>query len=71
MKKFLKAFLGTLLSVIILTSTLILNTSAAGTIISFSKNTLTVGETLSVSVTIDAGAAMYGVMCSVNYDSNV
>ncbi len=71
MKKFLKAFFGALLSVIILTSTLILNTSAAGTIISFSKNTLTVGETLSVSVTIDAGAAMYGVMCSVNYDSSV
>ena len=71
MKKILKAALSILLSVIILTSVLVLNTSAAGTIISFSKKTLTVGETLSVSVTIDAGAAMYGVMCSVNYDSNV
>ena len=32
---------------------------------------MTVGDTLTVNVTIDAGAAMYGVMCSVNYDCSI
>ncbi len=71
MKKYFKISVSLLLSLIILVSGLVFSVSAAGTIISFNKNTLTVGETLSVTVSIDAGAAMYGVSCSVNYDSSV
>lgn len=71
MKKILKAFMGLLLSVVVFSSAMVFNTSAAGTIISFSKNSLTVGDTLTVTVSVDAGADMFGVMCSVNYDSSV
>ncbi len=71
MKRTIKSLFGILLSIIIIASTLMFNTSAAGTIIAFSKNPLTVGDSLSVTISIDAGAPMYGVMCSVNYNSSV
>ena len=71
MKRTVKKLFAFIVSVVILSSALIFNTSAAGTIIAFSKKTLTVGDTLSVTVSIDAGAPMYGVMCNVNYNSTV
>ena len=69
--KIIKSLFTFLLSVMILSSTLVFNTSAAGTIIAFSKNSLTVGDSLSVTISIDAGAPMYGVMCTVNYNSAI
>ncbi len=71
MKRTIKSLLAFLISIVIITSAFIFNTSAAGTIIAFSKNPLTVGDSLSVTVSIDAGAPMYGVMCNVNYNSTV
>lgn len=71
MKKILKTAVGLILSIITLTSVLIINTSAAGTIISFNKKSLTVGDTVTVTVTLDAGEAMYSAGCVINYDNNV
>lgn len=59
------------LCIIILTSAFVFNASAAGTIISFSKKSLTVGDTVTVTVTLNPGEAMYSVGCVINYDNNV
>ena len=59
------------LSVIIIASAMVFNTSAAGTIISFSKKSLTVGDTVTVTITLNAGEAMYAVGCIINYDNSV
>lgn len=71
MKNLTKVLVGFLLTVSVLVSGLCFSTSAAGSVISFSKSTLTVGDSLTVTVTIDAGEAMYGVSCIVNYNSDV
>ena len=71
MKKIIKSFIGIIIILSIVMSFFSFTTSAAGSVISFSKKSLTVGESLTVSVTVDAGEAMYGVSCIVNYDSNV
>lgn len=71
MKKILKATAGLIICIIVLTSVMIVNTSAAGTIIAFSKKSLTVGEAVTVTVSLDAGEAMYATGCVINYDNNV
>lgn len=71
MKNSIKSLFSLLLSIVIFSSALTFNTSAAGTIIAFSKNPLTVGDSLSVTISIDAGTPMYGVMCNVGYNSAV
>ena len=47
MKNSIKSLFSLLLSIVIFSSALTFNTSAAGTIIAFSKNPLTVGDSLS------------------------
>lgn len=43
--------------------------SAAGTIIAFSNNTITIGDKVVVTVTVDAGVPMYAVGYKLVYDS--
>lgn len=71
MKKFKMLLISTFIIISILLNCFIINISAASSIISFNKKNLTVGDTLTVSITINAGEAMYGASCIVNYDSNV
>ena len=71
MKRVLKGIFSVLLIFCIVFSFTAINTLAAGTVISFSKKTLKVGESLTVRVTINPGEPMYAVGCIVNYDSNV
>lgn len=67
----MKKLLSIILSLLILMPILPINARAAGTMISFSSNDISVNEILSVIVTIDAGEAMYGVGCAVSYDNQV
>lgn len=71
MKKLFKMTLSLLTVIGVLASFLSLNVSAAGTIIAFSSNAVTVGEDVTVSITVNPEEAMYGVKFIVNYDSNV
>lgn len=71
MKKFIKPILCLLIVLSVIFSFFNFSTFAAGSIISFNKKNLTVGDSLTVSLTVNAGEAMYGVSCIVNYDSNV
>ncbi len=71
MKKVFKIFLVLTVVIGILSSFLAINTFAAGTVISFNKKSLTVGDSLTVTVTVNPGEKMYGVSCLINYDDNV
>lgn len=71
MRKTLKSFVSLGIIFVLLCSILFVNVSAAGSSISFSKSSLSVGDTLTATVTLNAGEAMYGVSCVINYDSNV
>ena len=71
MKHFLKSLLGLLVCISVLFSMLAINTYAAGTTIAFSKKSLTVGESVTVTVRFNAEEAIYGVSAVVNYDNNV
>lgn len=65
----MKKFLSILISFIILASIFVLPASAAGTIIAFSQNTITIGDKVVVTVTVDAGAPIYAVSYKLSYDS--
>ena len=71
MKRIFKTALCSLLCICVLVSILIFSVSAAGTVIAFSKNSLTVGETLTVTVTISSDSELYGVSCIINYNDTV
>ncbi len=72
MKKVLKSILCSVLVFMLLTSVFCINSFAAGTIISFSNNgSVAVGETLTVTVSLNAEEAMYGVGCVVTYDDGI
>ncbi len=71
MKKFTKSLIALSLIISVLASFFCFTASAAGTSISLSKSSLTVGDSLTATVTFDAGEAMYGVEGVVNYDSSV
>lgn len=71
LKKLLKKSLCILLTFGILASFLTFSVSAAGTTIAFSKNDLKIDDTLTVTVTVNAGEAMYAVSLILNYDSSV
>ena len=71
MKKALNRFLGFILAIIITALIFAVNATATGTVISFSDKNLTVGETVTVTVTLNSGEAMYSVGCVINYDNNV
>lgn len=71
MKRISKILLSAVVSLAVLCSVLCINVFAEGTYISFSKNSLSVGDTVTVTVTFSADEAIYGVQCAVNYDSSV
>ena len=71
MNKNFKTLICLFLSVALIVSFAALNVSAAGSSISFSSNTVTKGNTLTVTLNLNAGEAMYGVSCVVNYDSSL
>lgn len=70
MKNIFHIILSFLIVVVITASLFCMPAHAAGTIISFSKNSIVVGDDLSVTLTLDAGEAMYAVGCSISYDSS-
>lgn len=71
MKTVSKKIISLIISLIMIFSLFTFSASAANTIIRFSSNSLTVGETVTVTVTLNTGEAMYGVQCVVNYDNNI
>ncbi len=71
MKKTIKSLISMLLIGIIVCSICTVNVFAANTIISFNKKSVSVGESVTVTITFNAGEAMYGVTGIVNYDSQV
>lgn len=71
MKKLFKIAASLFVILGVFASLLCVNVAAAGTIIAFSSNTVTVGQDVTVSITVNPGEAMYGVKFIVNYDSNV
>lgn len=71
MKKLFKKSICLLLVIGIFASLLTFSVSAAGTTIAFSKKNLKIDDTLNVTVTVNAGEAMYGVSLILNYDSSV
>ena len=71
MKKLTKVLISVLLVSVMMFSLYSFNTFAANTIISFSKNSVSVGDTVTVTVSFNAGEAMYGLECVINYNSNL
>ncbi len=71
MKKIAKSLIAIIIAMGILASFTAINSFAAGTVISFNKKSITVGDSLTVTVTVNPGEKMYGVSCLINYDANV
>jgi len=71
MKRIFKTAFCSLLCIAIIISVLTFSVSAAGTVLAFSKSSLTVGESLTVTVTVNSDFEMYGLGYSINYDSSV
>lgn len=71
MKNTIKAFISLFLVFTMMVSIYSFNASAAGAVIAFSKNSVSVGDSVTVTVTLNAGEAMYAVGCVVNYDSSI
>ena len=71
MKKLIKGLISVLLISVLVFSLCSINVFAASTVISFNKKSVSVGDSVTVTVTFNAGEAMYGVEGVVNYDSNV
>jgi len=71
MKKTVKVLLSIMLVSIMLFSVCAINVFAANTIISFNKNSVSVGDTVTVTVSLNAGEPIYGVECVVNYNSSL
>ena len=71
MKRTFKIFISLLTIAVLMLSFFAFNTFAAGTTISLNKSSVTVGDTVKVTITFNAGEAMYGVEGVVNYDSSV
>lgn len=71
MKKIFKNFISITIALILILSVFSFSTSAAKTIIAFSKNSVTVGENLVVTVSITGDEAMYAVGCRIEYDPAV
>lgn len=71
MKKTAKIFISLLVTAVIFVSGLMIPASAAGnTVISFSKSSVTVGDTVTVTVSVSV-SAIYSTEITVNYDENV
>lgn len=71
MIKTVKSLVSVFLVLIMLLSVCAVNVFAAGTVISFSKSSVSVGDTVKVTVTFNAGEAMYALSGVLNYDSSI
>lgn len=73
MTRIFKKALPIIVIVCLLLSTVAIQASAAGSSVAFSKNKLTVGETLTVTARFSTatGNPMYGLECYVDYDPKV
>ncbi len=72
MTQFKKSFLTIFLSLILLLSLFSFSASAAGTTtLAFSNTSPKVGDTISVSVTLNAGEEVYGVDGTITYDTSI
>lgn len=71
MKKIFKITLSLITALTIFASVLCLNVSAAGTTVAFSSETVTVGENVTVNITLNPEVEMYSYKFVVNYDSNI
>lgn len=71
MKKTGKILLSVLVIFVLIASIFAINVSAAGTVISLTKKSLKVGETVTVTIRLNAGEAMYAVSSIINYDASV
>ena len=71
MKQLIKILISAVLTLSVLLSLFTVNTLAAGCVISLSTESATVGEAVSVTVTFDAGEAMYAISGIINYDSSL
>lgn len=65
----MKKFLSVLIAFILIASVFVFPTSAAGTILAFSQNTITIGDKVVVTVTVDAGAPIYAISFKLSYDA--
>lgn len=70
MQKFLKVFTAVLIIAAVAISVMAVPVSAASTIISFSKNNVKVGDTVSVTVTVSENS-MYGAKLNISYNESV
>ncbi|MGN0493953.1 MAG: cadherin-like beta sandwich domain-containing protein [Acutalibacteraceae bacterium] len=71
MNKAIKKIITLLITVGVLLSCLAFTASAAGSTISFSNNKPKVNDSVTVTVTVNAGEAMYAVQFSVSYNAEV
>lgn len=72
MNKMFRALMSLLIVCVMLFSICAINVSAAAsTVLYFNKKSVTVGETVNVTVTFNADEAMYGVEGVINYDSSI
>ncbi len=72
MKKTIKSVITLIVAICVLLSMFTLNAFADGsTSVAFSKSTLNVGETLTVTVRFKASEKMYGVEAKIQYDSKL
>ena len=72
MKKIFKRTTATVIALVLMLSVFSLTGLAAGSSsVAFSKKNLTVGETLTVTITINGGEAMYATSATVTYDAAV
>lgn len=69
MKRIKRTLAAVLIVMILATSVLCLTVSAAGSTLGFSRKSVTVGGKVSVTVTLNAGTAMYATEATVNYDA--
>ncbi len=65
----MKKTLSILVSILLVASFFTFSASAAGTYIAFSPNTITIGDKVTVTITVDPGVAMYAVGYKLVYDA--
>lgn len=71
MKKVIKSIFCLFIVVSLMISVFTFISSAAGTVIGFSNKSIGVGETLTVTLTFDAGEQFYAINAVINYDNNI
>lgn len=72
MKKTFKSFIMLIVTLCMVVSIFSINAFASGTTsVAFSKNTLNVGDTLTVTIRFKATEKMYGVEAKVQYDTKI